>query len=292
MLFDFHTRLEANRALVENDLNQRFLTMPASELSEAMRYGVLNGGKRLRAYLVLETARLFGLEDKQALPAAAAIEVIHAYSLIHDDLPAMDDDELRRGQPTVHVKWDEATAILAGDALLTWAFALLCDEALGAADIRLVLVQRLAQAAGAAGMVLGQTQDIAAETAATQLSLEAVTALQSNKTGALFEWAATSGAILSRQDPEPLQRYAKAVGLAFQIQDDILDVEGDSVLAGKRVGKDAEAGKATFVSLLGLDQAKSRARALVEEANEALGNYDAAADPLRAVAKFAISRRM
>ncbi len=255
----------------------------------AMRYAV-QGGKRLRGFLVLESARMLGVAEGRALAAAAAIEALHAYSLIHDDLPCMDDDDLRRGHPTVHVKWDEATAVLAGDALQTLAFELLCDEGLGSAEVRMALVQGLARASGAEGMVLGQALDIAAETAAVPLRLEQITALQAGKTGALFGWAAQAGAVIAGADTGPLGRYAAALGLAFQIADDILDVTGDAGKAGKRLGKDAAAGKATFVSLLGLDGAKARAVALVAEAEAALAPYGAAAENLIAAARFVIAR--
>ncbi len=255
----------------------------------AMRYAV-QGGKRLRGFLVLEGARMLGVAEARAVAAAAAIEALHAYSLIHDDLPCMDDDDLRRGQPTVHVKWDEATAVLVGDALQTLAFELLGDEGLGSAEVRIALVTGLARAAGAEGMVLGQALDIAAETAAVPLTLDQITALQAGKTGALIGWAAQAGAVIAGADVAPLGRYATALGLAFQIADDILDVTGDAAKAGKRLGKDAAAGKATFVSLLGLDGARARAKALVVEAEAALVPYGAAAGNLIAAARFVIAR--
>ncbi len=254
----------------------------------AMRYA-LRGGKRLRAFLVLEGAAIHAIPDADAMPAAAAVEALHAYSLVHDDLPAMDDDDLRRGQPTVHVKWDDATAILAGDALQTLAFELLCAPSLG--PHRIMLVAALAQASGASGMVLGQALDIAAESAAAPLTIEEITRLQEAKTGALIGFAAEAGAIIAGADPAPLRRYARALGLAFQIADDILDVTGDAAVTGKRVGKDEGMGKATFVSLLGLDGARDRAAALIAEAEAALSPYGARADNLRAAARFAISRR-
>ena len=257
---------------------------------EAMRYA-LRGGKRLRGVLVLESAALHGISRAAALPAAAAVEALHAYSLVHDDLPCMDDDDLRRGQPTVHVKWDEATAVLAGDALQTLAFALCCDPVLGPAERRVALVAALAQASGAEGMVLGQALDIAAESAAAPLTLEEITALQAGKTGALIGFAAEAGAILAGADRGPMRAYAEAFGLAFQIADDILDVEGDPEAAGKRLGKDAGAGKATFVSLLGLEGAKARAKDLVTMAELALAPYGAAAQTLRDAARFAIARQ-
>ena len=259
-------------------------------LTHAMRYAT-RGGKGLRGFLVLESARLHGISPASAVAAAAAVEALHAYSLVHDDLPAMDDDALRRGQPTVHVKWDEATAILVGDALQSLAFELLTSPALGSAEVRLALVASLARASGAQGMVLGQAQDIAAETAAAPLSLHAITELQANKTGALIRWSAEAGAVLAGADPAPLRRYATALGLAFQIADDILDVTGDAAAVGKAVGKDAAAGKATFVSLLGLGVAQAQAKALVDEACDALSPYGPQAETLKAAARFVITRK-
>jgi farnesyl diphosphate synthase len=258
-------------------------------VAEAMRYA-LRGGKGLRGFLVIESARLHGVDADEAVFAAAAVEAVHAYSLVHDDLPCMDDDDLRRGQPTVHVRWDEATAVLAGDALQTLAFELLAAEDDCAPDLRVALVASLARAAGVSGMVLGQAQDIAAETAAEPLSLDRIVELQGNKTGALIRWSAEAGAILGRADPTPMRRYAGALGLAFQVADDILDVEGDAGKTGKRLRKDAEAGKATFVSLLGLDGAKAHARALVAEAEAALAPFGRAADTLRDAARFVVDR--
>ncbi|MDZ4085183.1 MAG: farnesyl diphosphate synthase [Tabrizicola sp.] len=258
-------------------------------VTDAMRYAV-RGGKRLRGFLVLEGARMLGVPEERAVSAAAAIEALHAYSLVHDDLPCMDDDDLRRGQPTVHKKWDEATAVLAGDALQTLAFELLCDPALGTAEVRMELVLGLARASGIDGMVLGQALDIAAETAGRSLTLGEITALQAGKTGALIGFAAEAGAVIAVADRGPLRRYAAALGLAFQIADDILDVTGDEAKTGKRLHKDAEAGKATFVSLLGLDGARSRAAELVAEAEAALAGYGKSAANLIAAARFVIAR--
>jgi farnesyl diphosphate synthase len=256
-----------------------------------MRYAVA-GGKGLRGFLVIESAALFGVPLAQAMPVAAAIEAVHAYSLVHDDLPCMDDDDMRRGQPTVHVKWDQATAVLVGDGLQALAFELLGTETVGPADVQVALMASLARAAGVGGMVLGQAQDIAAETAQAPLTLAQITELQANKTGALIEWSCQAGALLGGADPAPLRAYATALGLAFQIADDILDIEGDSAVAGKRLQKDAAAGKATFVSLLGLEGARSRAVELVAQAEAALLPYGAAADRLRQAARFVISRQM
>jgi farnesyl diphosphate synthase len=285
----FAERLKRVQARVQEALDDALAFHPDLPVIHAMRYA-LQGGKRLRAFLVLESARLHGIHEGQAMPAAAAVEALHAYSLIHDDLPCMDDDDLRRGQPTVHVKWDEATAVLAGDALQAFAFELCCDPTLGAHRIDLLCA--LAKASGAEGMVLGQALDIAAETAAASLTLDEITRLQAAKTGALITFAATAGAILAGADTNPLTDYARALGLAFQIADDILDVAGDPAKAGKKLGKDAAAGKATFVSLLGLDGAKGRARDLVDEAETALLPYGPKADTLREAARFVISREM
>lgn len=259
-----------------------------AELIHAMLYA-LDGGKALRAFLVMESARLHGQSQTAAARAALAVECIHAYSLIHDDLPCMDDDDLRRGKPTVHRKWNEHTAVLAGDALQAKAFDVLADKEVG--PNALVLVRALAVAAGQEGMVGGQMMDIAAETASEPLTVESIEAVQRGKTGALIRWSASAGAVMAGADATPLTRYGAALGLAFQIWDDVLDVEGDAAETGKAVGKDADAGKATFVSLLGLDAAKDRARALVDEACEALSRYGDAADCLREAARFVISRR-
>lgn len=285
----FPERLKADAGLVQARLDAALEGLADRPVIHAMRYAV-QGGKRLRAFLVLESARMLGVAEARALPVAAAVEALHAYSLVHDDLPAMDDDDLRRGQPTVHVKWDEATAILAGDALQTLAFGLLADPAVGPAETRIALVAGLARASGAEGMVLGQALDIAAETAGRVLTLAEITQLQAGKTGALIGFSAEAGAILAGADPAPLRAYAAALGLAFQIADDILDVTGDAATAGKRVGKDEKAGKATFVSLLGLDGARARAAALVAEAEAALAPYGASAGNLIAAARFSISR--
>jgi farnesyl diphosphate synthase len=284
----FHAVLSQHATRVEAALEG---LLPAGEttLGAAMRHAVLGGGKRMRAFLAMEGAAMFRVPPAQALRTAAAAECVHAYSLVHDDLPCMDDDDLRRGQPTVHVKWDEATAVLAGDALQALAFEVLAAPQGGIEprqQVRLVL--GLAQAAGAHGMVGGQAFDLAAEKAA--LDLAAVGDLQALKTGALFVWAAESGAILGRQDVGPLRRFGQAFGLAYQIGDDILDVEGDAEAAGKRLRKDEARGKATFVSLMGVDAAEARARELVAEACEALAPYGSAARNLRAAAEFVVGR--
>jgi farnesyl diphosphate synthase len=285
----FPERLAADAAVIAARLEAALAGFPEQPVVHAMRYA-LRGGKRLRGFLVLESARMLGVPPERAVSAAAAVECLHAYSLVHDDLPCMDDDDLRRGQPTVHVKWDEAVAVLAGDALQTLAFELLADPALGGAEARIALVAGLAQASGAQGMVLGQALDIAAETANRALTLDEITALQAGKTGALIRFSAEAGAVLAGADPAPLRAYAGALGLAFQIADDILDVTGTAEAAGKRVGKDAAAGKATFVSLLGLDGARAQASALVAQAESLLEPYGEAARYLIAAARFSIER--
>ena len=285
----FKLQLTDAQDAIARALSDRMAVLGSDRVAEGMRYATA-GGKRLRGFLVLEAARLTGGSARGAMQAACAVECIHAYSLVHDDLPCMDDDDLRRGLPTVHRKWDDATAVLVGDALQSFAFELLADPATGDADQRAELVLTLARASGPQGMVLGQAQDIAAETAASPLTLDQITELQANKTGALLEWPVVAGAILGRADPSPLRRYARAVGLAFQIADDILDVEGDAEKAGKALRKDAEAGKATFVSLLGLDGAKARARALIDEAIDALDAFGPDAETLRDLARFVIAR--
>ena len=284
------TQVERCHQMVQACFDGVLSPLGRSPVELGLRYA-LTGGKRLRALLVIESAALHGIDPVQSVWSAAAIEAMHAYSLVHDDLPCMDDDDLRRGQPTVHKKWDEATAVLVGDALQTLSFELLSrEETSPSSRIRVDLIASMARSAGAQGMVLGQAQDIAAETAQSPLDLIAITELQANKTGALIEWSATAGAILGAADPAPLAQYARALGLAFQIQDDILDVTGDAGKTGKAVGKDKDAGKATFVSLLGLDAAQNRAKSLVQEACEAIGPYGNRGETLRDIARFVISR--
>ena len=265
-------------------------------LFDAMRYSTLAGGKRLRPFLVLRSAALFDVPLEWVMPSAAAIEMVHTYSLMHDDLPAMDNDDLRRGLPTCHKKFDDATAILAGDSLLTLAFELVAAPS-GHPDaaVRAEISHQLAIAAGGGGMAGGQMMDLAAE--GSTLDLAAVTRLQGKKTGALFHFSCIAGAILAKRggaksaERTALGRYAEAIGLAFQIADDLLDVEGSEADFGKAVQKDAAAGKATFVDLLGLDGARSHAAQLVEEAVAALQPFDGKADLLRDVARFIVARK-
>lgn len=277
--------MAATRARVES-LAARHLDGVEGPVAEAMLYA-LSGGKCLRGFLVTESAALHGIAPDTALPAATAIECIHAYSLIHDDLPVMDDDDLRRGRPTVHRAWDEATAILAGDALQALAFELLATSG-GPHALRLIAA--LARGAGVRGMVGGQAMDIAAEGADNPLTLEEITRLQAGKTGALITWAAAAGARMAGADDRALIAYGDALGLAFQIADDLLDIEGDAVAAGKALRKDAAAGKATFVSLLGVAGARARAEALAEAAILALQPYGNITGKLSELARFAINR--
>ncbi|WP_183181628.1 polyprenyl synthetase family protein [Azospirillum sp. OGB3] len=267
--------------------------LPESRVLEAMRYGCLNGGKRLRPFLVCQSAALFGVNPECALRVAVAVEFVHSYSLVHDDLPAMDDGDLRRGQPTVHRKFDEATAILAGDGLLTYAFEVLADPATHEdPNVRCQLVAALAKAAGPHGMVGGQMLDLIAEH--ETFDLGTTTRLQRMKTGDMIAFSCEAGGILGKAPPPQrlaLRAYAHDLGLAFQIVDDLLDVEGTEAETGKSVGRDAEAGKATFVSILGQDRARSQAAMLAVQAKAHLEIFDGRADILKAVADFVVARR-
>lgn len=265
---------------------------PRAPLFEAMRHAAIGGGKRVRPLLLTETASLFGVDRNAALLASTAVEAIHVYSLVHDDLPCMDDDDMRRGKPTVHKAFDEAIAVLAGDSLLALAF-----EQLASTDVhsdpfvRAELVTALAVASGPSGMAGGQMMDLAAD--GQQFDLATVTRLQQMKTGALISVSVEMGAILGRLPEEgraPLRAYARDIGLAFQIADDLLDVEGDEELAGKALGKDAEAGKATFLSLLGVDRAREQAFFLVDQAIGHLQDFGDEANVLRALARFIVER--
>ncbi|MGE0256709.1 MAG: polyprenyl synthetase family protein [Alphaproteobacteria bacterium] len=266
---------------------------PAPRLAEAMRYAVLGGGKRLRPFLVIEGARACGVPAARALRVAAAVEFVHCYSLVHDDLPAMDDDDLRRGRPTVHKAFDEATAILAGDALLTLAFEVLAEPATHPdGGVRAALAAGLARAAGGAGMCAGQSLDLAAELA-EELPEAALERLARLKTGALIAFSAQSGAILAGDEAAraALAAYGEDVGLAFQIADDLLDVTGDAAEVGKGVGKDAARGKQTLMGRRGIERARAEADALAGSAARRLDLFGEKAEHLRRVAAFAVSRR-
>lgn len=265
---------------------------PRARLFEAMRYATIGGGKRVRPLLVAAVADMYGVDRDAAVRVGVAIESVHVYSLIHDDLPCMDDDALRHGKPTLHIAFDEATAVLAGDALQCFAFELLADVATsGDPFVRVELVTTLATASGHNGMAGGQMMDIAAET--SSFDLATVTRLQQLKTGALLCAAVELGAILGKVPPEGrrhLRAYARDIGLAFQIVDDLLDHEGDAELAGKALRKDAEAGKETFVSLLGAERAREQARMLIDQAIAHLASHGSEADMLRALARFIVER--
>ena len=304
----FLSQLTAVAADIEN-LIDRLLGAPAIEselarpqrLLDAMRYASLNGGKRFRPFLVVATAGLFDVPRKRALMVGAALECVHCYSLVHDDLPAMDDDHIRRGHPTAHRAFDEATAILAGDGLLTFAFDILArldthpDPA-----VRIELLLALARASGLGGMVGGQMLDLTAEGRFAEdqpqaFDEAAVTMLQAMKTGALLRFACVAGSILGQAisaEREALERYGSAIGQAFQISDDLLDITGDSATLGKAIGKDAEAGKATLVGVLGIEQAKVRLKTLIAEATAALAPFGAAAGVLVEAAKFVAERKV
>jgi farnesyl diphosphate synthase len=295
-LLHFEQHLKAFAGTIEAHLDR--LLPPAGarapRLVEAMRYALLAPGKRIRPFFVSESARLFGADAGQALQVGAAIECVHCYSLVHDDLPAMDDDDLRRGRPTLHKAFDEATAILAGDTLLTFAFEILsAPEAHADAGLGTELVNELAKAAGKDGMAGGQMLDLEAERRRIG-DFGRVVTLQAMKTGALFRFACRAGAILGRANMTErlaLTTYAERIGLAFQIADDILDVEASSAVLGKATGKDRAAGKATFVDLLGLVGAKAEARKLAEEAKEAMGGFGDKAHVFMAAADYVVGRK-
>lgn len=291
--FRDHLRLTASAVEVALD---RLLPMPTghqSVVAEAMRYAALGGGKRLRPFLVLETARMLGGDLDHAMTVGCALECLHVYSLVHDDLPCMDDDDLRRGKPTVHKRYDDAIAVLAGDGLLTHAFELLAGEAAHSDPaIRARLVLELARASGTNGMIGGQIVDITV--AEDERDTALITQLQAMKTGALIRFATKAGGLIADAKPHDLvalDRYADALGLAFQIRDDILDVEGDADLVGKAVGKDADLGKVTFVTLLGLDGAKDKARQLGDTARAALAPYGEKAHALVGTVDFVLERQ-
>jgi farnesyl diphosphate synthase len=256
----FVDKLRNCQLRTEQQLKRCFLSLPESRLKDGMTYAVLSGGKRLRAFLVMESAFMFDVDLASADLVAAAVECLHAYSLVHDDLPSMDDDSLRRGLPTVP-------------------------------KINNKLVNSLAIASGAAGMALGQMQDILSEKSDKFCTMEEITKLQMNKTGALIQWSAMAGACLAGQCEQVLAPYSKALGLAFQITDDILDIEGNTFIVGKKVRKDTKAGKATFVSLMGLDQAKHEVKLLISEACDSLSEFGSEADGLRQLADYVISRK-
>ena len=300
----FTARLDAIAAATDALLAQLFGDQPGEgeiarphRLLEAIRYCSLAGGKRLRPFLVVESAGLFGVDADCALMTGAALECVHCYSLAHDDLPAMDNDDMRRGRPSLHKAFDEATAILAGDSLLTFAFELLArPQAHPEAGVRIALVLQLARAAGFGGMAGGQMLDLAAEGRFGDVaaSADSITQLQRMKTGALLRFACIAGALLgqaSAQERDALDRYGQAIGAAFQIADDLLDVEGDAATLGKAVGKDDASGKATLVGLLGRDGARGRLARHVADAHAALASFGERAGILHEAADFIAARR-
>ena len=271
----------------------RRLLPPRSEqkLYDAIDYAIFSGGKRFRAFLAIQAANLFEIPVIRALQAASAIEIIHTYSLVHDDLPSMDNDDLRRGKPTIHIKWDEATAVLVGDALQAFAYQILSfEETHPKSEVRLNLIRTLSEASGFNGMVLGQSKDLEAEKNNKSLELKDIINLQKLKTGALFNWSLRSANILAEQNNDSLEKYADSIGLAFQIKDDLLDHEGTIEQTGKKVGKDNAAGKATLVSLLGVDNAKKRCLELCEEACDSLNFFGSKSEILKTAARFTIER--
>ncbi len=304
-LNDFAFRLAAVATEIETVLEQLLDATPLggetarpTRLVAAMRHAVLGGGKRLRPFLLVESAALFGVARQGALLAGAALECLHCYSLVHDDLPAMDNDDLRRGRPTVHKAFDEATAILAGDALLTLTFDIAArDEVHPDAGVRIALVSELARAAGLGGMVGGQMIDLVAEgrfAPKRNLSEVEIVTLQAMKTGALIRFACRAGAILGQANAAArasIDRYGSAIGQAFQVADDLLDVEGDAATLGKATHKDAAAGKATLIATLGRDGAHARLSALVADADAALAPFGVKANTLRAAARFISERK-
>jgi len=295
MATDLGFALKDAAAKVEEALDELLpeINGPESQLLEAMRYAAMGGGKRLRPFLTLQSGRLFGIDDETMVRVAAAAECVHVYSLIHDDLPAMDDDDLRRGKPTVHKQYDDATAILAGDALLTLAFEILSDDETHSDPyVRCKLVSQLARAIGARGMVAGQMIDLATENQNPDIGT--VTRLQRLKTGELIAFACETGAIIGRASKDArhaLEGYAHDLGLAFQMTDDLLDVEGDAAEVGKALRKDAGRGKATFVDILGAERARAQAELLAGQAARHLDLFDEKADLLRALTEFITNRQ-
>lgn len=295
---DFTAKLKQFSARFNDKLPALFAYPSGSEqqVSRAMFYSLSNGGKRLRPYLVCEVANLFGISEDISFPVAASLEMLHTYSLIHDDLPAMDNDDFRRGKPTCHKQFDEATAIIAGDGLLTYAFEVLSKAPVISPETKLKLISLLAERAGAFnGMIAGQMLDLQTDKSPELSSEEIIKHIEEMKTGCLIAYAVQAGAIIGNASSEEytaLTTYARKIGIAFQISDDILDVIGDSALMGKTLGKDAKQGKLTFVSLYGLDNARQKAEKLITEAKESLQLFGSKAADLKDLADFIISRNV
>ncbi len=293
-IFDLDSYLESKNNLINNELEKIIDAQSSNLISKAVRYSLMSGGKRLRPVLCIAAAEAVGGEEKCVIPAACAIEMIHTYSLIHDDLPAIDNDSLRRGKQTCHIAFDEATAILAGDALLTLSFQVLSSTDLNDHDAGtwLRVISLIAIAAGYKGMIEGQMRDISHEN--RQISIEKLEVMHSLKTGALIEASVKSGAILGNGSPEQieqLQTYAKNIGLAFQITDDLLNVTGDPSVTGKEVGTDKARNKCTYPALLGISESEAYAKKLVNNALNAIELFDNKSDPLRAIAMYIIERK-
>ena len=288
----FKNLLENNSLYFDQHLKKFLNQKNFGILKEPIEYSILGQGKRLRPLLCMETSKVFNIPNDLSIFCAIAIECIHTYSLVHDDLPSMDDDDLRRGQPTVHKKWNEATAILVGDALQSLGFEALSTHKFNVSDkVKNKLVLSLAINSGASGMVLGQALDIEAESSRKQLELNEISKLQEYKTGKLIAWSCEVGPIIAGENTEPFSLYASKVGLAFQIIDDILDVTSSSKALGKKVGKDIDKNKATFVSSLGLDNSKKKAFELVSEACEAISSFKDRSRNLCQIANFIVSRQ-
>ena len=288
----FKKLLENNSLYFDQHLKKFLKQKNFGILKEPIEYSILGQGKRLRPLLCMETAKVFNIPNHVSIFCAIAIECIHTYSLVHDDLPSMDDDDLRRGQPTVHKKWNEATAILVGDALQSLGFEALSAHQFKVSDkVKNKLVWSLASNSGASGMVLGQALDIEAESSQEQLEIDEISKLQEYKTGKLISWSCEVGPIIAAENTEPFSLYASKIGLAFQIIDDILDVTSSSKALGKKVGKDIYKNKATFVSKLGLDNSKKKALELVSEACDAISGFKDRSKNLCQIANFIVSRR-
>ena len=288
----FKTMLENNAIYFNQQLKKFLKPKNFGILRKPIEYSILGQGKRLRPLLCMETSKVFNITNEVAIFCAIAIECIHTYSLVHDDLPSMDDDDLRRGQPTIHMKWDEATAILVGDALQSLGFEALSGHKFKVNDeVKNKLILSLARNSGASGMVLGQALDIAAETSQKELKINEISKIQEYKTGKLISWSCEVGPIIAGENTEPFSLYAAKIGLAFQIIDDILDVTSSSETLGKNVGKDRDKNKATFVSKLGLDNSKKKALELVAEAREAISGFKGRSRNLCQIANFIVSRQ-
>ena len=288
----FKKLLENNSRYFDQQLKKILKQKNFGILKEPIEYSILGQGKRLRPLLCMETSKVFSVPNDVSIFCAIAIECIHSYSLVHDDLPSMDDDDLRRGQPTIHKKWNEATAVLVGDSLQSLSFEVLSDHQFKVSDkVKNKLIWSLARKSGASGMVLGQALDIEAESSQKQLEIDQISKLQEYKTGKLISWSCEVGPIIAGENAEPFITYASKIGLAFQIIDDILDVTSSSKTLGKEVGKDIEKNKATFVSKLGLDNSRKMAAELVSEACEAISVFKDRSRNLCQIANFIVSRQ-